>query len=130
MIAANLRAYIVAQSAITSLVEQRVYPVILPQKVTMPAISYREDSHDLDETFDGQTGLTESFYMVDAFGSTYSEATDVGDAIRAALKNHKGDLGGIGVSKISLVNGPETVYEDEVEAYRQTQTFSIWHNEV
>jgi len=129
MIADSLYSFITAQSAITT-ITTRIYPVILPQEPTFPAITYREDSHSLDESFDGQTGLTQSFYLFDAWAATYSGVTSLGDVIRSSLKNHSGNMGSISVMKVTLETGPVTVYEDEVEAYRQTQVFSIWHNEV
>ena len=130
MISDNLYAFLAAQSSITTLASTRIYPIILPQEPTYPAITYRESDHDLIETFDGQTGLTNSFYEIDAWSKTYAGTISLANAIRAALKNHSGNMGTINVCKISLISGPITVYEDEVEAYRQTQIFSIWHNEV
>jgi len=130
MISASLNTFLRAQSSITTLASTRIYPIILPQKPTFPAVTYREESHDLIESFDGQNGLTQSFYMLDAWAKTYASVTALNDAIRTALKNHSGAMGSISVTRVTLVSGPISVYEDEVEAYRQTQVFSIWHKEV
>jgi hypothetical protein len=129
MIEDNVYSYLAGQSTITDIVSTRIYPVILPQNATFPAVSFRAEEHDLNESFSGQNGLTESFYMLDAWGSTYEAARDLADAIRTTLKNHSGSFGGAIVQRVTLTSGPIPVYEDEVEAFRLTQIFSIWHKE-
>lgn len=130
MISDHLNTYLNAQSSITSIVSTRIYPVILPQKPTYPAITYRDDDHDVDETFAGQSGPTDSIYSIDAWATTYAGTTTLGNAIRTALVNTAEAFGGINIHKCILITGPATFYEDAVEAYRQTQTFIISHNEV
>jgi hypothetical protein len=129
MISPNLYAYLAAQSGITSLASTRIYPAILPQKPTYPAVLYREEGHDFEETFEGQQGFTKSYYIVDAFATTYAGVDALGAAIRTALQNTKGNFGGINIHKCMVESGPTTLYEDTVEAYRQTQVFTITHNE-
>jgi len=129
MIANNLYTYLVAQAGITNLVSTRVYPVIMPQKPTFPAITYNDDDSNYTESFDGQTDHVQSIFQLDGWSKTYAEATTVGTAISTALKNTSGSFGGITIQRCTVLSGPVTVYEDSVEAYRQTYIFSIWHNE-
>ncbi len=129
MIADNLYTYLVAQAGITSIVSTRVYPVILPQKPVYPAITYNDDDSNYTESFDGQTDHVQSIFQLDAWSKTYAGATTLGAAISAALKNKSGSFGGIIIQRCTVLSGPITVYEDSVEAYRQTYIFSIWHNE-
>jgi len=129
MIANNLYTYLVAQAGITNLVSTRVYPVIMPQKPTFPAITYNDDDSNYTESFDGQTDHVQSIFQLDGWSKTYAEATTVGAAISTALKNTSGSFGGITIQRCTVLSGPVTVYEDSVEAYRQTYIFSIWHNE-
>ena len=129
MIADNLHAYLVAQSGITNIVSTRVYPLILPQKPTYPAITYSDDDNNYTESFAGQTDHVQSIFQLNGWATTYAGATTLGAAIITALKNVSGSFDTITVQRITVLSGPITVYEDSVEAYRQTLIFSIWHNE-
>jgi hypothetical protein len=129
MIADHLYSFLSTQSGITTLVSTRIYPVILPQEPTYPCITYREDSNDWDETFGGQEGMVDSYYNIDAWAKTFAEVTSIGNAIRSAMQNTVGSFGGINIHKCVVDTGPITVYEDSVEAYRQTHVFLISHNE-
>lgn len=130
MISDHLYSFMTSQSAITDIVSTRIYPAILPPQPTYPAITYRESDDDFSEDFTGITSPTVSSYFIDAWGDTYSDAVSLCAAIRSALNNQKGNFGGIHISKCIITSGPITIYEDAVEAYRQTQIFSISHKEV
>ncbi len=129
MISDNLYTYLAAQSAITSIVSTRIHPLILPQEPTYPAMTYSDESSDMSESFDGQTGHAQSIYQIDCWAKTYAGAYTLGDALRSTLNNVSGSFGGITIQRCQIINGPATVYEDSVEAYRQTYIFSIWHSE-
>jgi len=129
MITDHLYSFLNAQTAITDLVGTRMYPVILPAQPTYPALTFRDSDHELDEDFDGMGSPVESNYFIDAWGSTYAEATSVADAVRSSLNNTRGNFGGIQISRCVVTSGPIPIYEDAVEAYRITQIFLIVHKE-
>lgn len=129
MISDHLYTYLAAQAGITSICSTRIYPLILPQKPTYPAITYSEDDSNYTESFTGQTDHVQSIYQIDSWATTYAGATSLGNAVSAALKNTSGSFGGITIQRCTVLSGPVSVYEDSVEAYRQTYIFSIWHNE-
>lgn len=129
MIDEYLENFLNAQSGVTSIVSDRIYPVILPKKPTYPAITFRDDDHDIDETFSGNHTLTRSDYFIDAWSKTHTGAIALEAAIRTALKNHSGSFGGINIQRLSIRTIPGMIYEDSVEAYRKTQLFTIWHDE-
>ncbi|MES0444983.1 MAG: DUF3168 domain-containing protein [Desulfobacterales bacterium] len=129
MIDDNVYAFLAAQSALTSIVSTRIYHLNLDEKPTYPAITYRDDDHDIDETFEGNTCFTKSDYYIDAWDTTRESVNTLAAAIKTVLKNHTGDLGGIDVQRCVVTSIEGMIYEDSVRAYRKTQLFSIWHNE-
>ena len=129
MIDDHLYSFLTNQSSITDLVSTRIYPQILPQEPVYPAITFRQDSHDYEETFEGQGGMTDSYYSIDAWAKTFAEAMSIGNVVRNAMQNTVGEFGGINIHRCIVSNGPISVYEDEVEGYRQTHVFLIRHNE-
>ena len=129
MISNAIYSFMIATAGITSLTGTRIYPMILPVGHAWPAITYHGDDHNLIQTYDGQTGLTRSYYQIDAWAQTYIEAQQLATAIRAAFKNCTGSMGAVSVSHVTLDTGPIAIYEDNLEAFRVSQTFSLWHNE-
>ncbi len=129
MISSAIYSFMAATAGITALVSTRIYPLVMPVGHAWPAITYNGDDHNLVQTFDGQTGLTRSYYQIDAWAQTYIEAQQLATAIRAAFKNYTGAMGAITVSHVTLDTGPIAVYEDQLEAFRVSQTFSLWHCE-
>jgi len=130
MIDGNLYTVLAADAGIIALTTtDRIYRDILPAKPTYDAITFRAESHELPNTFTGNSGFTKSDYFIDAWSETQSGAITLGNTIRSALKNVTGSFGGINIHQCFITSGPITVYEDSVEAFRSTQIFTIWHNE-
>ena len=129
MIDTNVYNYLKAEAAIIAVTGQRIYPIILPEKPTFEAITFRPTDHDIDNIYGGTSGFVRSDYFLDAWGDTHSEADALAKIIRDAMKNLTGSFGGITVDEIFITMGPLTTFEDSVKAYRVTQMFSIWHGE-
>jgi len=130
MIDANLQAFLDADVALTAIVGDRIYPRNgMPSKPTYDLVTFEAESHDLPNKFSGNSGFTQSDYLVDAWSESYSSANTLSDAIRTALKNVTGSFGGINVMQVHITTGPIPTFEDSVKAYRVTQIFSIWHSE-
>lgn len=129
MIDGNLYTFMAAQSGITDITTaDRIWREKLPAKSTYPGITFKGD-HELPNTFEGNTGFCKSDYTIDAWAETQAGAITLSNAIRAALKNVTGSFGGINIHQCFITSGPVTVFEDSVNAYRQSQIFSIWHSE-
>jgi hypothetical protein len=71
-------------SALTALIEGRVYPNVVPQDKDRPAIAYQMISGPTDYYHDGP-GTTRYRYQLTCEGDTYVEATQVADAAIDAL---------------------------------------------
>lgn len=128
MIGDHLRTHLLAQATITN-ITSNIYAVILPSRPTYPAITYRETDHYMEETLLEQTTFTDSDFIFDAWATTYAGAKTLSDAIRAVLKNLSGTVDTITINRTVLSAGPEPYYEESVEAYRISQTFTFTHNE-
>lgn len=113
-IAALLHARLAADSGVSALVGTRIYPVILPQKPTVPAISYQQISNTEQ---DGTSTLRETRYQVDCWDDGYAGVESVGDAVRAALEEWT-DTDQTPRVKMCRVIGGFTGYENETALYR------------
>jgi hypothetical protein len=89
-----LRAYVLADATVSGLVASRMYPVRLPQKATMPALVYTQISGLRHGHLRGPASAAEPRYQVDAWALTFSEAHQLGKAVRRRLEAFVGEWSG------------------------------------
>lgn len=88
-------AYLSADAQLTALVNTRIYPVRLPEKATIPAITYRRVSTNREETYGGGTDTwVRARVQFNCWGRSETEAADVGTALLILLSGYDGDMGG------------------------------------
>jgi hypothetical protein len=133
MIETALRAQLLATPAVTALVGQRIYALILPQKPQggagwVPAVTYQRIAAIRENALDGATGLVGVRFQVDSWALTYAEVKDLAAAVRGALNGFAGAVGGENVQGSFLLADTDR-YESEVELFRVSQDFRVWHRE-
>lgn len=111
------RAKLIASSAVTSLVAQRIYPSIAPQGAERPYVIMAVIS---DVPFNSYTndpaGTTaQGQLQVDCYADRYDLSQQVADAVRDVLGEHG-----------YLVNRAD-LYEDQAPRYRVLLEFSLVH---
>lgn len=125
----DVRDFLIADAAIAAIIGSRMYPDILPQNVTYPAISYsmaaRESVRDIPN---GPAGRARPRLTINAWSLVYDQASELSDAIRLRLDGFKGVMGASDVGAIRLDNMFD-VFEDEVQAYRILNDYIISHVE-
>jgi len=117
-------------ASVSALVSGRIYPLVLEQNTSYPAITYTKVAsvhiHDLD----GSAGLANPTFQVDSWAYTYPEARNLSDAVRRALQGYSGSpYTGTVVSGIYLT-GERHFYDSEVKIYRVSADYEVWHSEV
>jgi len=132
-LAGGLYTYLKAQTAITDVVGSRIHPLVLPQSPTYPAITYSIDGLSQRTTLDGvQQGIVRADIQIDAWADEgtggHKQAHDLAVLILAALKNLKGSMGGVTVQSLTRDN-QDDFYENTVDAYRNSISFTCWHTE-
>lgn len=113
--------YLTADAGVGALVLDRVYPVRLPEKSTLPAIVYHKVSASRLYTYDTY-GTSDPFVQArvqfDCWGRTALEAIDVGTAVLVALSGYDGSLGGQPIQAGFAVDEFDT-YEAATKFYRR-----------
>lgn len=82
----GFRTYLLTKSGVTNLVVARIYPDILPQKPTYPAIVLREISANPHQHLDGSSGMRETRIQVDCWDDDTIGAKAVREQVRLATK--------------------------------------------
>ncbi len=86
------RAHVLGDAAIAALVQARMYPSRLPQKVVVPAITYGMVSEDRSTTrhLRGPGGLARPRYQLDCYAATFDGARALDELCRLRLDCYSG----------------------------------------
>jgi hypothetical protein len=109
----DLRDYLIAYTDLNALVGSRIYPAVLPDNPTYPAIAHSEVSgsrrHNINVAFPR--------YQFSCFSPTYLIAKEVATQVRKALQRYSGLMG-----STRVIQG---VFENEIEFYDPTE--KVWN---
>jgi hypothetical protein len=97
-------------SGVSDLVGSRVYPLVLPQVPTLPAVAYQQVS---DGTNRGTTEVHGQWYQFGCHAETYAGAVALADEVEAAFNL----WAGVGV-KVAYRIGRDDMYDVETDTYR------------
>ena len=110
----DLYTALTGDGTISGLVSTRIYPVVLPDNVTYPAIAY----FSITMTPQGSSGFVESRIQTDLYATTYSELKSLRDAVQALCE---------GRTDYTFFVGPES-WEMGTEVYHQSLDIVIQHS--
>lgn len=113
-IGALLRSALVDNAGVVAIVGQRVYPVLLPQNPTYPAISYERISSTGQ---DGTSNRKESRYQINCWARTYAGVVSLSAAVKVALEEYHDADQTPGISWVRVVNELDD-YDSEVDVFR------------
>ena len=128
-----LRARLIDDATMFSLVGNRIYPGRAPQKPTMPYIVYHRISTVRSATLDtGNTKVPEVRMQVDVVASTQAEVETILNQMRLVMDNFRGTSSGVvvlGVSVSDEQDQPEFFEGSDTVFYHSSLDFSIIYRE-
>lgn len=116
------------ESAITDLVGTRVYPLTLPQNPTYPAMTYQQISKVWGKTHQGAGDMGWPRFQFDCYGTSYSAAKGVANALRQTIDGFSGTVATVDVCAIFFVNEVDD-FNDEVGVYRVAADYRVIYRE-
>jgi hypothetical protein len=87
-----LYAHLTANAGVLALVSTRVYPLVIPQDIALPAIAYQRISGPRELAHDGPTGMARARIQITCQAATYTAAKAVAEAVRLALDGFRGPV--------------------------------------
>ena len=108
----------------TTLSHSRVYPVILPQKPTLPAVAYTRVGSPDELTSSGRADLVQGRFQIDVYADDYAQAKTTARSIRTALSGYRGTMGSVRVDSAWRDRQDES-YEPETRRYRVSTDYII-----
>lgn len=136
MIEQAVRALLTTHVAVAPLVAGRVFPVILPQAVTYPAITYQTITGASNYSMDGSSELANSRMQFDCYATSFDAVTLLKAAVMKCLSGFSGSVGTPPVEIQGAFRVNETDdFEQPLDGpgprvWRKTLDFIIWHKEI
>lgn len=98
----------------------RVYPLVLPQNPTLPALVYQELRSDARAAADGDTGQRESKFQLGYWGASFSSIKVARNVLVGALSGYAG-----GAIRRIVVGGMHDDYDPETGWWRQVMEIEV-----
>lgn len=108
-------------AGLSTYVDDRIFPIIMPQNPTFPAITYQRISTNRTQAMDGATGHENPWFQIDIWSENYSELKAIEIQLLGAMD--------AATAYTSLLQNRQDQYESGLEIYRATLDFSAWDNE-
>lgn len=122
-----IRALLLADATVASLVSTRIYPNVLPQSVTLPAIVYSVISDVPELSFDGaiEDTLASVRMQIDCYArpvgsGAYGQVHQVAAAVKAVI----GNLSAPGFN--ANYETMRDLYDDQTRYHRVSMDFIVW----
>jgi hypothetical protein len=122
-----LVAYLLAQSTVTNLVNDRIFPDFIPQEEDAPAIVYDLVSGTVDYTLSGQQRLRQPIIQIATYAYTNKEAYEIFDAINELFKDYQGTMSGLEIQHVELIEEPIKDYEADTKRHSYKADFKFWY---
>ena len=106
-------------SGVKALINERVYPLVAPQNVTKPYITYRVINGLKIQCLGGQIYQGDYRMQLDCFALTYSNAKAISKAVKDCL------IGFMASNSINIMDD----FEDETQLFKQIIDFKIKNKE-
>jgi hypothetical protein len=126
-----LLKHLIAQTALTALVGERIYYVNAPQDVETPYIVFFKVSATRERSLTGTSHLVTSRFQFSIFSETYYEAKQIAEQIQLALQDKNNEIiGGTGGVRVSIqYDNEQDLYESEAGLYHIPVEYLIDYNE-
>ena len=115
-------------AGVTALISTRMYPVVIPQDVSLPAVAYQRISTARVYSHDGPSCLARPRFQFSCTATTYSAARAVANAIRAALDGYNDTANGVRIMAAFTQNEFDG-FTDTDDLWTVYQDYFVWHVE-
>lgn len=125
----NKAVYAIGQAAsgITAIIGSRMYPIVLPQDGTLPAIVYRQTGGEVVQAMGGSPGLKRKMIQLLALSPDVSQMRQIVEEIRIAYDRYRGTIAGVSINDIFVSDVGAEGYDDTLQVFYGSVDLTIWH---
>lgn len=124
----GLYKYLCDNAGVKAIVVSRIYPIVMAQKTTLPAITYQTTSLKPDRNLGGNTGRMTATIQLNAWAETYTEIKSLAEALRSALNDYSGAMGSDTIRR-SGVESETDGWDEETGYFRISMQITIIYYE-
>jgi len=121
MIESLIYTVLTGNATVARKVNTRVYPVVMPQDVTLPAVSYQRVSADPVNHLQGYSGLKNAHIVINAWARNYDDVKGLASDIHAAMN--------AAVTFKCILTNELDGYDPDVSLYVISHDYSCWGQE-
>lgn len=99
-----INAHLAAATAVTAIVNDRIYPVALPQDRPRPAITFSREKSGHDHNLKKASGTSLATIRVNSWGDKYKDAAALSEAVRVAMQGFSGTADGVKIDCMTLMD--------------------------
>lgn len=127
MIEAEIVDMLYSDYTLATLIEDRIYPNVIPQGTAMPAIAYQQISGTGEHDMNGPIRLQSGRWQITCYAKTYTEMLTIAHRVRAVMDGYKG--GNIAVVQMGNEGDQPQLSsgKDAILRYSRYIEFTIWH---
>lgn len=122
---AEFKAHLQADSALSELVSDRIYPVLRPEGAALPALTYHVISRDPQNNLDGaDSSLRAQRVQVDVWAKKHSDVLAIAAQVRSRLGTAATNFRSVELPSSGLDD-----YEPDTRLYRRLLEYTCWYRE-
>lgn len=91
-LASDIKTILASSSSLTAVVAARIYPVVVPEKPTLPCVAYTLDGIDTGEHKGSAMGWDNCSVTVTVIASKFEDAELYGNYIRTVMNRYKATI--------------------------------------
>jgi hypothetical protein len=118
----NINTILTADAEVKRIVNTRIYPLVMPQDPTLPAVTYQRMSNNPVNHLRGASGLMNPHVIINLWGMNYHDVKDLAYAVRKAMD------AAIATMPTVLTNEIDG-FEPDVNLFVISQDYSCWNSE-
>jgi len=106
----------------------KIYPLVLPQKVTYPVLTYQKIAGEFEHSMGGDSGFAYPDYQFAVYAKTYAEAKETAKTLRCCLQNLSAVINGIHIQAILIENETDD-FEEDTDIYSVILEFRVFYKD-
>lgn len=122
-----------SQTAVSSLIGTRVYPLLAPAQTPLPLVVYQRTGVERPQSLAGNVGNPVVTLQLTTYGTSYTGVKNIARQVRLAIDGWTGTTAGVTIQRTTLVNeadGVDMPQDDQMLPYYNVQqTFEFRINE-
>lgn len=128
-----IRSRLSTHAGVTALASTRIYPVVLPQEPTYPAITFSVVSSQRTEGVYSNPGMATVRFQITCWALTYDSVKSLAEQVRLALERYGTSVSGTTIAGVTVydihMGSSADAYEPTLDAFASSIDFTVVHAE-